>query len=146
VPSVELKQNTHRLGDHAVPWDIVSCHRDTAHSSNTTRRIDRMRLACAYVLMIWPNAGRPHLGVLTVADCSCCAQGSHNLLFVLTGAGKLNFAGTKQWLQNTDMRLLESVTTPAPPMHPPPAPIVYSRTARWPSVLVHQCSAQQREL
>jgi len=36
-------------------------------------------------------------------------QGSHNLLFVLTGAGKLNFAGTKQWLQNTDMRLLESV-------------------------------------
>ncbi len=36
-------------------------------------------------------------------------QGKHNLLFLLTGAGHVNFGGTKHWLGNTDVRLLEKI-------------------------------------
>eukprot|EP00475_Leptophrys_vorax_P043289 TRINITY_DN8281_c0_g1_i1.p1 TRINITY_DN8281_c0_g1~~TRINITY_DN8281_c0_g1_i1.p1 ORF type:complete len:607 (+),score=168.47 TRINITY_DN8281_c0_g1_i1:169-1821(+) len=35
--------------------------------------------------------------------------GSKNILFLLTSGGRLNFAGSKQWLQTADSRMLESV-------------------------------------
>lgn len=36
-------------------------------------------------------------------------HGSHNLLFVLTGLDRFNFAATKNWLRNIDSRVLESM-------------------------------------
>jgi len=36
-------------------------------------------------------------------------QGSYNLLFVLTGGGRMNFAGAKHWLRTVDTRVLESL-------------------------------------
>lgn len=36
-------------------------------------------------------------------------KGSYNLIFVLTGAGRLNFAGTKDWLTNASPRIVESL-------------------------------------
>jgi hypothetical protein len=36
-------------------------------------------------------------------------HGNFNLLFVLTGADRLNFAGVKQWLKTADKKLLESL-------------------------------------
>lgn len=36
-------------------------------------------------------------------------QGKFNLVFVLTGAGRLNFGGTKHWLEHADAQLLENV-------------------------------------
>jgi hypothetical protein len=36
-------------------------------------------------------------------------QGRYNILFILTGAGNMNFAGTKNWLGNTDVRLLDTI-------------------------------------
>lgn len=34
-------------------------------------------------------------------------QGKHSMIFVLTGAGKLDFAGTKHWLSSTDPRIVD---------------------------------------
>ena len=36
-------------------------------------------------------------------------QGRYNLMFVLTAAGKLDYAGTRYWLEQTDSRLLDSI-------------------------------------
>merc|ERR1712166_90278 len=36
-------------------------------------------------------------------------QGKYNLVFVLTGAGRLNFSGTKHWLEQADIQLLENI-------------------------------------
>ena len=36
-------------------------------------------------------------------------QGSYNLIFVLTAAGKLDYAGTRYWLEQTDSRLLDRI-------------------------------------
>jgi hypothetical protein len=36
-------------------------------------------------------------------------HGAFNLLFVLTGAGHQNYAGTKDWLQTVDSRILDSL-------------------------------------
>ena len=36
-------------------------------------------------------------------------QGNYNLLFVLTAAGKLDYAGTRYWLEQTDSRLLDRI-------------------------------------
>lgn len=36
-------------------------------------------------------------------------HGSYNILFVLTGGGRMNFAGAKHWLKTVDSRLLESL-------------------------------------
>lgn len=36
-------------------------------------------------------------------------HGTYNILFILTGAGRFNFAGTKHWLRNIDSRVLESI-------------------------------------
>jgi hypothetical protein len=33
----------------------------------------------------------------------------YNLLFILTAGGNINYAGTKQWLSSTDVRLLENI-------------------------------------
>ncbi len=33
----------------------------------------------------------------------------YNLLFVLTAGGRLNYAGTRQWLDQLDQRLLASI-------------------------------------
>jgi hypothetical protein len=35
-------------------------------------------------------------------------RGRYNMMFVLTAAGKLNYAGTKQWLSYTDPRILDN--------------------------------------
>lgn len=37
------------------------------------------------------------------------SHGNFNLLFLLTGGGRLNYAGARHWLLNTDAKLLESV-------------------------------------
>ena len=34
-------------------------------------------------------------------------RGEHNLLFVLTSGGKVNFAGARQWLDQAPHRLLD---------------------------------------
>lgn len=36
-------------------------------------------------------------------------QGRYNLIFVLTAAGKLDYAGTRYWLEQTDSRLLDRI-------------------------------------
>lgn len=36
-------------------------------------------------------------------------QGRYNLMFVLTAAGKVDYAGTRYWLEQTDSRLLDSI-------------------------------------
>ena len=36
-------------------------------------------------------------------------QGQYNLIFVLTAAGKLDYAGTRYWLEQTDSRLLDRI-------------------------------------
>lgn len=36
-------------------------------------------------------------------------HGSYNLLFILASVDRLNFAGTKNWLRNSDSRVLESL-------------------------------------
>merc|ERR1719273_463784 len=36
-------------------------------------------------------------------------QGKYNLLFILTGGGRMNFAGAKHWLRTVDTRVLESL-------------------------------------
>jgi hypothetical protein len=36
-------------------------------------------------------------------------HGHYNLLFILTGAGRMNYAGTKHWLKSIDTRILESL-------------------------------------
>jgi hypothetical protein len=36
-------------------------------------------------------------------------QGRYNLMFVLTGAGKLDYAGTRYWLEQTDSRILDRI-------------------------------------
>merc|ERR1712072_693854 len=36
-------------------------------------------------------------------------RGKYNIVFVLTGAGRMNFAGTRHWLERADARLLENI-------------------------------------
>jgi len=36
-------------------------------------------------------------------------RGNYNLIFVLTAGGKMNFAGARSWLSNTDVRLLDTI-------------------------------------
>mmetsp|Transcript_52649 Transcript_52649/g.132426 ORF Transcript_52649/g.132426 Transcript_52649/m.132426 type:complete len:554 (-) Transcript_52649:13-1674(-) len=37
------------------------------------------------------------------------SQGKHNVVFVLTGAGRLNFAGAQHWLAEADPRLVQNI-------------------------------------
>jgi hypothetical protein len=41
--------------------------------------------------------------------CQTNAQGKYNLLLVLTGGGRLNFAGARVWADQADARLLASI-------------------------------------
>jgi len=39
-------------------------------------------------------------------------QGPSNLLFILTAAGHLNYAGTKHWLAHTDPHIVANIQVP----------------------------------
>jgi BOS complex subunit NCLN len=68
---------------------------------------------CVYALIDSNGSGVVALlemaRVLSKLYAEVRSQGKNNVVFVLTGAGRLNFAGSQHWLAEADPRLLQSI-------------------------------------